>query len=316
MWPERGEDLLLRLDQRTQKFLEKHATDDGTAALRAGTPKSFTSRPATKSFSGVAAKAPSKAAAPANEASASPRMLGSPKKPPSPSKASPPRPPPAASGGGGSSGSLDMDVPPMGARVVADVREGTYTGTVRFTGETAFAAGVWVGIELDEARGKNDGSVGGNRYFACPKNFGLFVRANQLTVDEDSPPAPPPKASGGGSGFFSSMFGGSGATPKAAGGGPAGADASLEDWQAMGVDLLHEHKKHIDAVLSQLREEMELLADFERLQDKLTKERVVTYNEAMRVCVEHRDELSADFKTSVQQCYDKYGVSHDNLSIE
>jgi len=41
----------------------------------------------------------------------------------------------------------------------------------------------------------------------------------------------------------------------------------------MGVDLLHEHKKHIDAVLSQLREEMELLADFERMQVDKQKER-------------------------------------------
>ena len=38
-----------------------------------------------------------------------------------------------------------------------------------------------------------------------------------------------------------------------------------------------QHKKHIDAVLSQLREEMELLADFERMQDRLTKERVRTW---------------------------------------
>ena len=50
--------------------------------------------------------------------------------------------------------------------------------------------------------------------------------------------------------------------------------------------------------------------------DRLTKERVVTYNEAMRVCVEHRDELGAEFKTSVQRCYDTYGITHDHLSIE
>lgn len=113
-------------------------------------------------------------------------------------------------------------------------------------------------------------------------------------------PPPPPKSSGGS------------AAKKV----EKAASSEGEDWSAMGLDLLHEHKKHIDAVLSQLREEMELLADFERMQDRLTKERVITYNEAMRVCVEHRDELSSEFKSSVQICYDKYGVSHDNLSLE
>lgn len=143
------------------------------------------------------------------------------------------------------------------------------------------------------------------RYFNCPKNFGLFVRPNQLTVlddDDDSdevlPPPPPSTASGGSTAKRNEK------------------QANDEDWSAMGLDLLHEHKRHIDAVLSQLREEMELLADFERMQDRLTKERVFTYNEAMRVCVEHRDELSSEFKSAVQGCYDKYGVSHDNLSLE
>jgi len=51
-------------------------------------------------------------------------------------------------------------------------------------------------------------------------------------------------------------------------------------------------------------------------QDRLTKERVATYNEAMRVCVEHRDELSSEFKASVEECYDKYGISHDRLFLE
>uniref|UniRef100_H2XNK3 CAP-Gly domain-containing protein n=1 Tax=Ciona intestinalis TaxID=7719 RepID=H2XNK3_CIOIN len=53
-------------------------------------------------------------------------------------------------------------------------------GTVRFVGETEFAKGCWVGIELDSAQGKNDGSVAGNRYFTCEANFGLFALRHKV----------------------------------------------------------------------------------------------------------------------------------------
>lgn len=49
-------------------------------------------------------------------------------------------------------------------------------GVVRYVGATHFAAGVWLGIELETACGKNDGSVKGERYFECKELHGLFVR--------------------------------------------------------------------------------------------------------------------------------------------
>ena len=44
-----------------------------------------------------------------------------------------------------------------------------------FIGLTKFAAGEWVGVNLDEPQGKNDGSVGGVSYFKVNSNFGPQV---------------------------------------------------------------------------------------------------------------------------------------------
>eukprot|EP00158_Paraphelidium_tribonemae_P009616 Partr_v1_DN28910_c0_g1_i1_m25417 putative DyNactin len=62
-------------------------------------------------------------------------------------------------------------------------------GTVRFVGSTSFATGNWVGIELPDATGKNDGSVQGQRYFTCAPNHGVFVRFSQVKNVISSPSA-------------------------------------------------------------------------------------------------------------------------------
>ncbi|KAM7217171.1 putative Dynactin, 150 kDa isoform [Rhypophila decipiens] len=67
-------------------------------------------------------------------------------------------------------------------------------GFIRFVGQTAFAAGEWVGIELDEDTGKNDGSVQGERYFDCQMGFGMFVRPVTVTVLAQPPPPQPKPA--------------------------------------------------------------------------------------------------------------------------
>lgn len=51
----------------------------------------------------------------------------------------------------------------LGDRVIIKSGQGSKVGTVRFMGVTEFAPGEWVGVELDEPRGKNDGSVNGVR---------------------------------------------------------------------------------------------------------------------------------------------------------
>lgn len=56
-----------------------------------------------------------------------------------------------------------------------------HRGTVAYIGNTLFASGKWVGVILDEAKGKNDGTVQGKRYFTCQENHGIFVRQSQVS---------------------------------------------------------------------------------------------------------------------------------------
>lgn len=55
-----------------------------------------------------------------------------------------------------------------------------FPGLVRFIGQTKFAEGIWIGVELDTPDGKNNGSVNGVEYFKCAANHGIFVRESML----------------------------------------------------------------------------------------------------------------------------------------
>ncbi|KAM9400936.1 dynactin subunit 1-like isoform 10-T10 [Salvelinus alpinus] len=63
-------------------------------------------------------------------------------------------------------------------------------GTVAYVGATLFATGKWVGVILDEPKGKNDGTVQGKRYFQCDENCGIFVRQSQIQLVEDGATSP------------------------------------------------------------------------------------------------------------------------------
>lgn len=53
---------------------------------------------------------------------------------------------------------------------------------VKFIGTTEFAAGDWIGVELDSTEGKNNGTVNGVRYFDGREGHGLFVKKAQVRL--------------------------------------------------------------------------------------------------------------------------------------
>ncbi|KAG5940033.1 hypothetical protein E4U53_007683 [Claviceps sorghi] len=63
--------------------------------------------------------------------------------------------------------------------------------TVRFVGQTSFQVGDWIGVELEDKTGKNDGSVQGIRYFDCPAGYGMFVKPVMATIVAQPPTTKP-----------------------------------------------------------------------------------------------------------------------------
>ncbi|CAL8104193.1 unnamed protein product [Calicophoron daubneyi] len=67
---------------------------------------------------------------------------------------------------------------------------GQRRGVIRFIGQTQFAPGVWYGIELEQPVGKNNGSIGGVRYFECAVGHGIFAPLNRLQRLPNRPGTP------------------------------------------------------------------------------------------------------------------------------
>mmetsp|Transcript_4923 Transcript_4923/g.10205 ORF Transcript_4923/g.10205 Transcript_4923/m.10205 type:complete len:674 (-) Transcript_4923:414-2435(-) len=60
---------------------------------------------------------------------------------------------------------------------------GDAMGTVRYVGPVHYSKGDdWVGVEMDDPVGKNNGTVKGTAYFVCDDKFGVFTRAASVQV--------------------------------------------------------------------------------------------------------------------------------------
>jgi len=87
--------------------------------------------------------------------------------------------PPVVVGGVGASNELKV-----GDRVKFKMRlTGSDTpGRVRFVGMDHETGNPRVGVELDKAIGKNDGTVRGNKYFSCRPKHGILTRPSRVSL--------------------------------------------------------------------------------------------------------------------------------------
>ncbi|EFN72194.1 Dynactin subunit 1 [Camponotus floridanus] len=72
----------------------------------------------------------------------------------------------------------------VGQRVEVPVKE--CQGVIAYIGHPAFASGKWIGVILDEPKGKNNGTVKGQTYFKCAENHGMFARQTQLILLDEA----------------------------------------------------------------------------------------------------------------------------------
>merc|ERR1712228_850992 len=68
---------------------------------------------------------------------------------------------------------------------IVNVKSLKCRGVIRFIGPTKFKSNIiWYGIQLEEAKGKNNGSVDGVKYFQCYPKFGIFVKEEKIEIIE------------------------------------------------------------------------------------------------------------------------------------
>nr|XP_031540947.1 dynactin subunit 1 [Vicugna pacos] len=158
-----------------------------------------------------------------------------------------------------------------------------HRGTVAYVGATLFATGKWVGVILDEAKGKNDGTVQGRKYFTCDEGHGIFVRQSQIQVFEDGADTTSPE------------------TPDSSASKVLrreGADSNAKTSKPRGLKAKKEAKEALEAK-ERYMEEMADTADaieMATLDKEMAEERAESLQQEVEALKERVDELTTDLE--------------------
>ncbi|CAN0160773.1 unnamed protein product [Ascophyllum nodosum] len=174
------------------------------------------------------------------------------------------------------------------------------SAVVRYVGETHFATGIWVCVELSHSvgsTGKNNGSVDGAPHFRCPLTRGIFLRANmvdpeEVKDDEDSEP------------FSAEWWGAKGVRGQT--GRAHGVEATEGDKEAMsvGADLLRCHKLFTNEAMEALRDEvgtLRVLKGAVESGEVMSSDRLRYFSEILESAAEAREAAASRLRAQIRQ---------------
>lgn len=174
----------------------------------------------------------------------------------------------------------------VGDRVICNLKTGKLNAYIRFIGKTQFGSGIWIGVELINGDGKNDGEIQGVRYFQCPEKKGLFLRPTMIEKDIAAmiPPVP-----------LIPTNSGSSSIPQ-----PQPSVDRNNNYNFL-LPVIHDHKTSIETLMILLNEEKELVNYIQENVGDLTPDLVDEYLEYSESYINVRkkecDSLLAKIKT-------------------
>ncbi|CAM9252620.1 unnamed protein product [Ectocarpus sp. 12 AP-2014] len=196
---------------------------------------------------------------------------------------------PKRAGGGG--GALPAGVCLQGQKKRAAV--------VRYVGETQFATGVWVGVELSpdaDPPGNNDGSVRGVSYFKCPPLCGVFAKPDMFELLEEEE-----EGEGDADGDDVEM--------SAREDGQTATTGGSDEATRAGGELLRFHKLFANEALEALKEEMAMIPDLEGLvesKQSAPADCVRFYLEVLESAAGAREAAAARLRAQIRETAERY----------
>lgn len=165
-------------------------------------------------------------------------------------------------------------------------------GYIRYIGEINAAKGTWIGIELSQPGGKNDGSIKGQRYFQCPANYGLFTKPSQLVLV-----VPPSQESRSPKSETASDEVGSPSSAK---------DPEPENpLMTLFNEASVEHRTFLNTLLKNIREEMEELHLFNNSASTASSADAVNYFQQVYNATQEKINMCQAFLTQVEKAQQK-----------
>ncbi|CAM9568539.1 unnamed protein product, partial [Pylaiella littoralis] len=171
------------------------------------------------------------------------------------------------------------------------------SGVVRYVGETQFATGVWVGVELSpdaDPPGLNDGTVNGIPYFECPPACGVFAKPDMFDLEQVEEEEEVEEEEGDGVIRYEDG---------------RAANGDSDEVSRAAAELLRCHKLFANEALEALKDEMAMIPGLEALlesQQPVPADRVRSYLGVLESAAEAREAAAARLRAQLLETAERY----------